>query len=205
MTRRTHSTASPLPLLESAKRSPVPVAAAEKPGEKKKYPTKHLYIGASAAALFRDGGNASGRLENVARRFEQMVELATPKELSIAEWAVVVMALRDGAGLADMDSWNNLLAWAHVYEARTREIYGVDAIDVARKLQELGPIACVAAVDIAERYWAIGEEIGHGERLERLGLAKRAEVVAWIADEERRTAAVRREAKQQDSRRLRGS
>lgn len=137
--------------------------------------------------------NVSASLEAMARRHHQFMLAATPRDWSIGDWAVLALALKEGAGQADYDAWRPVLGWSHAYREWCQLMYQVDPVEVARKLQEAGELANIAVCARVDRYWAVKGTPSHAERLEAIGLASRADVESWEADEARRKDVLERE------------
>lgn len=159
-------------------------------GAGKVYPRRTIYVGVMLTRQIEGSKNASARLENMSRRLSLLTSLAAPK-LTIGEWAVVVLSLVGGVGIDDLHAAGRVLAWSHAYGDGVQETYGVDAVELARRLMEQGGLVNVAIAEVAERYWQYGSEMDHAERLELMRLVDREEVRAWKADAPRRTSTIR--------------
>lgn len=156
----------------------------------RKRPVKTLYLGHYGGLALQGWPNASARFEHMARRFDQMTRAAIPADWTLAEWAVVVLGLREGAGIADHEAWSVLLGWAHVSGEAMEAVYGVDAVEVARKLRDAGAASNVAVMDLVDRYWAMPEAMDFADRMEKLALASRADAAAWRRAKPARDAAI---------------
>lgn len=133
----------------------------------------------------------SHRLETIARRFEHFrdgVFRDLRDRWTVAEWAVLVTALREGAGLLEPEAWKVVVYFAAAYQAEMQALNGVDALAVANKLRDAGQVANVAVVDTVEQYWAQPITLHHGDRLRLLGLVDSASAKAWDAQRDTRIA-----------------
>lgn len=160
---------------------------------------RSLYMGHWADRMLAPAENASAALETICRRFYQFTLGATPKDYSPSEWAVLVLALRDGAGHAEFDAWRVALGWAHAYRGYVEEVYGVDAVEVARKLKEAGEVTNIAVCQAVDNYWQIQGKPGHAERLEAMGLVTSKEVRDWRATQGKRDAALEAERRKHEA------
>jgi len=136
--------------------------------------------------------NVSQRVENISRRLYQLSMLNVPR-MTATEWAVIVMALKAGVALDEMNVGAHVLAWAHAYGEVAHELFGIEAMEVARRLIDAGAAVNIAVAEMTERYWQFGEGDGstpHAERLELLQLIDRESVREWVAGAARRKSLI---------------
>lgn len=156
-----------------------------------------LYFGEWAEKVIGRATNPSGTMERLCRRHALLLMYATPiGRYTVGEWAVLVMALKEGVGLMEFEAWRTVAGWAHLYREDVIERYGVDPVEVARKLRAGGVVENIVVCELVDSYWAIRSRVGHTERLEGLGLITEDEGRAWDAEQAARNA---RHARKEES------
>lgn len=122
----------------------------------------------------------SGRLEQVCRRYDQMINAVTEHEFSVGDWIVFILALRKFDAAIEWLAWEQVMAWAEAYQDQARLNYGVDAKDSASRLQSAGIIANLQVLEFVERYWAeTPSKAPFEDRLKLLGLFSDRAITDW--------------------------
>lgn len=104
------------------------------------------------------GPSLSGRLATIAERYMEIIERARPKDLTKAEWCVILDANNgtfEGLGSARLGS----MMWANVHDAIDDGIgpkWGLtdaQVRDLARRMQAYPHATQVAIVEAVEQFW----------------------------------------------------
>jgi hypothetical protein len=139
-----------------------------------------LYLGPYGNRMIGTAKNASARVEAMARRFEFIREQTLPDAFSISEWAVLMVALKEGRALIEFSSYVAVLDLAAEYGvAQISDAYGADPLHLADKLLKLGGVMQIMVCDMAERYWALETIDSHENRLVALHLTSRENAISW--------------------------
>lgn len=158
-----HAVASPLPGLGSTE--------AETPSARAGAKRIHLYLGPMTEAKLRHSRTAlSSRVEEIFRRYDLLIRAAVPRELSDAEWIVLLQALKNGADGAEEMIWQRLMGWAFLHGDQVHRTYGIDATNIARRVREGGPAMSAAIMEMVDSYWSFPDQFTHEQRMEILGL-----------------------------------
>lgn len=136
-------------------------------------------------------GSKSSRLEQVCRRYDQMLNAVTEHGFAVGDWVVYILALRKFDAAIEWLAWEQVMIWAETFQDQARLQYGVDAKDSATKLQSAGTIANLQVLEFVEKYWAeTPSKAPFEDRLKLLGLFADKAISEWkrIADTNIRAA-----------------
>lgn len=98
-----------------------------------------------------DTGNRSGRMNNLAERYNEIVAAHMP-QFTKGEWCAIFDANNGGMGLGEIR--DILLGWANVADSpEMDEKWGVNHLDLARRLRDLSMAARIAVGEATERFW----------------------------------------------------
>ncbi len=95
--------------------------------------------------------NRSGRINNIAERYLEIVADAMPA-FTLEEWCAI---MGTNNGLQITGDWLSALhAWANVVDSpEVEEKWGVDPDDLARRMRSLPLASRVAIAEAIERFW----------------------------------------------------
>ncbi len=120
------------------------------------------------------GPSLSGRLATIAERYIEIIARARPKDLTRAEWCVILDAnngVFEGLGTARLGS----MMWANVADSVDEGIgpkWGLtdaQVRDLARRMQALPHTAQVSIVEAVEQFW-LRAELETDEALTQAGI-----------------------------------
>lgn len=138
-----------------------------------------LYLGDSTKSMIASAENASGRLDAICRRFQDVCRLTQPNTWSADEWIPLVLALKNGVGLVEYDAWQAVFGWAHTFRDVMQSVYDIDPTEVAVRLRDSGDIANIVMVEWVERYWQQRSDMTHAEKLYALRLISLKDMREW--------------------------
>lgn len=120
------------------------------------------------------GPSLSGRLATIAERYSEIIAAARPKDLTRAEWCVILDAnngVFEGLGSARLGS----MMWANVSDS-VRDGIGpkwgltdAQVRDLARRMQALPHAAQVSIVEAVEQFW-LRADLETDEALRQAGI-----------------------------------
>jgi hypothetical protein len=96
-------------------------------------------------------GNRSGRINNIAERYNEIITSAMP-EFTKGEWCAIFDANNGGMGLGGLRDIQ--LGWANVADSpEMDEKWSIDHIELARRMRDLSLVGKIAVGEATERFW----------------------------------------------------
>ena len=97
-------------------------------------------------------GNRSGRINNIAERYIAVIADAMP-EFTKGEWCAIFDANNGGMGLGQLRDLQ--LGWANVADSpEMDDKWGVNHLNLARRMRDLPITGKIAIGEATERFWA---------------------------------------------------
>lgn len=131
---------------------------------------KNIYLGDHAERILNTPGkpeSISGRINSIIIRYDSAWRDACPA-LTVAEWCAICDANNGTVFPADSPTTDPArYAWMNVQDAEELdEKWGIDRLDLARRIQEMTTIEQCAAMEVITAFWQT--TAGKGETYEQI-------------------------------------